>query len=300
MTKCAQVAIIGRPNAGKSTLLNAILGEHLSIVTPKPQTTRRSVLGIHTANDCQLIFVDTPGVLKPRYKLQSAMMQYVQESLEASDIICVIIDVVKAVEHESVLEPMMLSMLRPIAERGEIPIVLVLNKMDALGQSKMALPLVEQARLSKLFVKSVAISALQNREVDALIEILQRLAPEAPYLYEEDQLSTMPQRFFVAELVRETIFKHFREEVPYATDVQVVEFDEKEDGKWLITADITVERDTQKAIMIGKGGEALKRVGVESREAIEAHLGRPVRLELFVKVRNDWRNDRAQLANLGY
>ncbi len=300
MTKCAHVAIIGKPNAGKSTLLNAILGEHLSIVTPKPQTTRRTVLGIHTQNDVQLVFVDTPGLLKPRYKLQKAMMQYVQDTLEASDIICVIVDVEKAVQHEGVLDPMLESIVRPIAEKKTIPIVLVLNKMDALAQSKRALPLIEQARLTGWFVKSVAVSALQNREVDALVNILQQLAPEGPFLYSEDELSTLPQRFFVAELVREAIFNNFRDEIPYATDVHVIEFDETKPDKWLITADITVERDTQKAILIGKGGEALKRIGIESRAAIENLLQHPVRLELFVKVRSDWRNDRAQLANLGY
>ncbi len=300
MSRCAQVAIVGRPNVGKSTLLNAILGERLSIVTPKPQTTRRAVLGIHTENDTQLVFVDTPGVLMPRYKLQHSMMGYVQETLEVADIICVIVDVTKAVEHQGVLDPMMESLLRPIAQRGEIPIVLVLNKMDALAQSKLALPLVEQARMSGVFVKSVAVSALQNKEVDDLVAVLQSLAPEAPFLYEEDQLSTMPQRFFVAEFVREAIFRHYREEIPYATDVHVVEFVESEGEKVKITADITVERDSQKAILIGKGGEALKQVGIESRKVIEEFLDKPVRLELFVKVRTDWRNNRAQLTNLGY
>lgn len=300
MTRCAQVAIIGKPNAGKSTLLNAVLGQHISIVTPKPQTTRRNVLGIYTANNTQLVFVDTPGILKPRYRLQKTMMQYVMDGLEECDMLCVIVDVVKAVEHEQVLDPMLKQVLEPIAKKGEMPIVLVLNKMDALGQSKLALPLIEQARLSGMFQKSVAVSALQNREVDALVEVLSNLAPEAPFLYDAEQLSTLPQRFFVAELIREVIFKQYREEIPYATEVTIAEFKESATGPWRISADITVERDTQKIIMIGKGGEALKRVGIAARKAIQEHLDHPVHLELFVKVRTDWRNDRTQLANLGY
>lgn len=300
MTKCAHVAIVGRPNVGKSTLLNAILGEHLSIVTAKPQTTRRNVLGIYSSDTTQLIFVDTPGVLRPRYRLQNAMMQYVQECLEQADIICVVVDIVKAVEHEAVLDPMLDSLLRKVTQHSSVPIVLVLNKMDALSQSKLALPLIEQARLSNLFVKSVAVSAKENKEVDALVTTLEQLAPEGEFLYDKDQLSTLPQRFFVAELIREEIFKQYREEIPYATDVTVVEFKEKSGSSWRITADITVERDTQKIILIGKGGEALKKVGIKAREAIEQQLQHPVHLELFVKVRSDWRNDRSQLANLGY
>jgi len=300
MTRCANVAIIGRPNAGKSTLLNAILGEHLSIVTPKPQTTRKRVLGIHTDEQAQLIFMDTPGILKPRYRMQSAMMGYVTETLAECEIICVIVDVVKAVERETVIDPMVERLLRPILDEGASQIVLVLNKMDALKDPKRALPLIEEARASGLFHRSVAVSARDGREVDALVEILTELAPEGDFIYEPDQISTLPQRFFVAELIREAIFRHFREEVPYATDVAVVEFIEHADDKWHITADITVERDTQKAILIGKGGSALKQIGTEAREKIEDHLQHPVFLELFVKVRADWRNDRNQLGNLGY
>lgn len=300
MSKFAQIALIGRPNAGKSTLMNAIIGEHLSIVTAKPQTTRRTVLGIHTDNDTQLVFIDTPGILRPQYQLQSSMMQYVRESLAACHILCVIVDVVKAVEHGTVLDPMTQKLLKPVAADGHVPIVLVLNKMDALPQSKQALPLIEQARESGLFTRSVAVSALQGREVSALVEILQGLAPEGDFQYAPDELSTMPQRFFAAEFIREAIFTHFREEIPYSTDVQVIRFDETDPNRWLISADITVERESQKGILIGKGGLALKTIGSEARESIEKFLDRHVHLELFVKVRTDWRNNRTQLSNLGY
>ena len=300
MTRCANVAIIGRPNAGKSTLMNAVLGEHLSIVTPKPQTTRKRVLGIYTDDDTQLIFMDTPGILKPKYRMQSAMMGYVTETLAECEVICVIVDVAKALDRGTVIDPMVERLLQPILDEGEAQVVLVLNKMDALKDPKRALGLVEEARLSGQFHRSVAISAREGREVDALLNILKELAPEGEFIYEPDQLSTLPQRFFVAELIREAIFHHFREEVPYATDVDIVEFIEHEDEKWHITADIMVERPTQKAILIGKGGSALKQIGIQAREKIEDHLQHPVFLELFVKVRADWRNDRNQLGNLGY
>lgn len=297
MTRCGHIAIIGRPNAGKSTLLNTILGEHLSIVTPKPQTTRKRVLGIYTDEQAQLIFVDTPGVLKPRYRMQHAMMGYVTDTLAEADVICMIVDAEKAVERGTALDPMITQLLS--SAKGT-PVVLVLNKMDAVPVKKEVLPLIEEARLSGLFVRSVAVSALENKEVDALVGYLKELIPEADFIYEPDQLSTLPQRFFVAELIREAIFRNYREEIPYATDVNILEFDEREDGKWHITADITVERDSQKGILIGKKGEALKKIGIQAREAIERHLGQEIFLELFVKVRTDWRDDRSQLQNLGY
>ncbi len=297
MTRCGQIAIIGRPNAGKSTLLNAILGEHLSIVTPKPQTTRKRVLGIYTDDAAQLIFVDTPGVLKPKYRMQHAMMGYVSDTLAEADVICMIVDAVKAVERGTALDPMIAQLL---SGAKETPVVLVLNKMDAVPVKKDVLPLIEQARLSGMFARAIAISASENKEVDALVGYLKDLLPEGDFIYEPDQLSTLPQRFFVAELIREAIFRNYREEIPYATDVNIVEFDEREDGKWHINADIMVERDSQKGILIGKKGEALKTIGIQAREAIERHLGQEIFLELFVKVRTDWRNDRSQLQNLGY
>jgi GTPase len=297
MTKCGHIAIIGRPNAGKSTLLNAILGEHISIVTPKPQTTRKRVLGIYTDDTTQLIFIDTPGVLKPKYRMQHAMMGYVTDTLAEADVVCVIVDAEKAVERGTALDPMITPLLS--AAKGT-PVVLVLNKMDAVPVKKEVLPLIEEARLSGLFVRSVAISASENKEVDALVGYLKDLVPEGEFIYERDQLSTLPQRFFVAELIREAIFKQYREEIPYATDVNIIEFEEHEDTKWHITADITVERDSQKGILIGKKGEALKQIGIAARESIERHLGQEIFLELFVKVRTDWRDDRSQLLNLGY
>jgi GTPase len=295
-TRCATVAIVGRPNAGKSTLLNSILGTKLSIVTPKPQTTRKRVHGIYTNESAQLIFIDTPGVLSPRYRMQKSMMGYVDESLDEADIVVVVVDVVKAVERESISD----SLLWPMLERRKKPTILALNKMDALGVRKEALPLMEQARLSGAFTKAIAISAASNTYVEDLLAMLCEIAPEGPFVYDTDTLSDQPERFFVGELIREVVFQRFKDEIPYATDVSIVEFKEREEGKWYIAADIIAERDTQKAILIGAKGAALKRVGEEARQAIEAHLEQGVYLELFVKVRNDWRNDRTQLASLGY
>lgn len=300
MTRCGTVAIIGRPNAGKSTLLNAILGTHLSIVTDKPQTTRKRVLGIYTDEAAQIIFVDTPGLIKPRYKLQRAMMGYVNETLSEVDVVCVIVDTEKVVDRGTVLDPMYTDIIKQNVSEADVPVILVFNKMDALKVKNDALPFIEEARLSGLFARSVAVSAKENKEVDALVGILKELIPEGEFVYDKDELSTLPERFFVAELIREVIFRRFEKEIPYATDVSIVEFKENEKGKWVVTADIVVERDTQKAILIGKGGEALKQVGIEAREAIEKHLEHPIFLELFVKVRQDWRNDKGQLSSFGY
>ncbi len=296
MTRCATVALVGRPNAGKSTLLNAILGMHLSIVTNKPQTTRKRVLGIHTEDDSQLIFLDTPGLLAPKYQMQKAMMGYVDESLDAADIICIIVDVKKAFERGTIIDPMWSDAI----QKRKSPTILVLNKMDMLGVPKEAMVLMEQARLSGLFQQAIAISAKDNTFVEDLVALLRQLSPEAPFEYDSEIVSDQSERFFVAEFIREAIFKQFSEEIPYAADVMIAEFKEREGGKWYIAADIMVERENQKAILIGAKGGALKQVGEVSRATIEKHLGRPVYLELYVKVRNDWRNDRTQLASLGY
>jgi GTP-binding protein Era len=296
VTRCATVAIVGRPNSGKSTLLNAILEMHLSIVTAKPQTTRRRILGIDTTEDTQLIFLDTPGMLKPRYKLQRSMMGFVDEALDESDIICVVVDAKKAIERGTVLDPMWSKELT----KRKRPTVLVLNKMDAVGIRKEALPLMEEARLSGLFTKAIAISAKENKWVDELLKMLRELAPEAPFAFDADIASDQTDRFFVSEFIRESVFKQFSEEVPYATEVMITEFKENEEGKWYISADVIVERENQKAIIIGAKGAALKKIGTTARATIEEYLGHPVYLELYVKVRHDWRNDRAQLASMGY
>jgi GTP-binding protein Era len=276
--------------------MNAIMSMHLSIVSNKPQTTRRRVLGIYSNESSQLVFLDTPGMIKPKYGLQRSMMGSVDEALDEADISCVVVDTPKAIERRTVIDPMWSG----VVERRKRPTVLVLNKMDAVKIRKEALPLMEEARASGLFAKAIALSAKSNTYVDDLLGILSDIAPEGPFQYDPDLASDQTDRFFVAEFVREAVFKQFTEEVPYATEVMITEFKEREGGKWFISADIIVERDNQKGILIGAGGSSLKQVGSSARTTIEDYLGTSVFLELYVKVRGDWRNDRAQLASMGY
>lgn len=322
-TKAGFVAIIGEPNVGKSTLMNAILGTKLSIVTPKPQTTRKSVLGIHTEGDTQIVFFDTPGVLKPSYGLHHSMMEFVKSSIEGADAVLVVVDIDKLLSRKVAtaqrnakkgkktvsskatqpsndgLRSLMLKLQTRLETIGK-PIVVALNKMDALFDKKQALPIMD-ALMKTGFVTHVApISALENKFVDELMQVLRSYMPEHDFYYDEEMLSTHPQRFFVGEIIREAVFMRYKEEIPYSTEVNVVEFKEREAGKWYISAEIIVERETQKQIIIGKGASALKELGSTARTAIEQHLETPIFLEIFVKVREDWRNNQAHLKSFGY
>ncbi len=295
-TKAGFVAIIGKPNAGKSTLMNSIIGEKLSIVTPKPQTTRKRVLGIYTEANTQIVFTDTPGVLKPRYELQEAMMGYVSESIEAADLLLLLFDVGQFSLERNIFHQSFLSML----EKANKPIVLLLNKIDLVKDKKELLPMIAHFQGYKLFNEIVPISAIDSSSSNALLPIISSYLPESPFYYDEDMLSTQNQRFFVSELLRECIFKSYSEEIPYSTEVAIMEFKEREEGKWYISAEIIVERDTQKGIIIGKAGAKLKEVGTNARLAIEEHLDMPVFVELFVKVRENWRSKKHLLKSYGY
>jgi GTPase len=326
ITKAGFVAIIGEPNVGKSTLMNAILGTKLSIVTPKPQTTRKSILGIHTEGDTQIVFFDTPGVLTPSYELHRSMMDFVKTSIEGADAVLVVVDVEKMLSRQQGrgirasrnarksankllrtapttndgLQSLMLVLQTRLETIGK-PVIVALNKMDAVFDKKLALPIMD-ALMKTEFVTHVApISALENKFVDDLVSVLRAQMPVHEFYYDEEMLSTHPQRFFAGEIIREAVFMRYREEIPYSTEVNVVEFKEREDGeKWYISAEIIVERDTQKQIIIGKGGAALKELGSTARQAIEEHLEMPIFLEIFVKVREDWRNSQAHLHSFGY
>lgn len=283
------VAIVGKPNAGKSTLLNALLGQKLSIVTAKPQTTRHRVLGILSDAESQIIFLDTPGVIEPRYGLQESMMRSVRRAVVDADLILFIADVTRE-------SPDTLS----LAELGNVPAVLVLNKMDLI-RSEDALPLVEKYTSLRTFSDVVPVSARKKTNLDVLTEVITARIPEGPPFYPKDQVSEHPERFFVAEIIREKIFQKFGQEVPYSTQVNIVDFTEKSDsGKDIIDAEIVVERDSQKAILIGKNGAAVKEVGIRARKSIELFLERPVYLRLFVKVRKGWRDSDTQLRSFGY
>lgn len=295
-TKCGFVAIIGEPNAGKSTLLNVILGTKLSIVTPKPQTTRKNVIGIYTKENVQIIFIDTPGIITPNYELQASMMKNVDESLSGTDIITVITDVSKISKKFDKFEKLILKKIQPINQ----PKIALLNKIDLLKDIKQTLPIIDKIEKYKIFDDIIPVSAVYASNIDRYIETLIKYLPENPFMYEPELLSTENERFFVSEIIREVLFNELKEEVPYSTEVMINSFKERENGKWFISADIIVERDSQKVIILGAKGFKLKKIGIKARAAIEAHLGKEIFLKLFVKVRPKWRNNKSFLKSLGY
>jgi len=289
------VAIVGEPNVGKSTLVNRLVGAKLSIVTNKPQTTRKSVLGIQTTEHAQVIFLDTPGVLTPHYLLQQKMVGYVKTALQDADMILLMIDA-GAPDLERLAAT-------PVGDvRGlRKPIVLAINKVDALPDRKVVLPLMERFMKLGVFREVIPISALHGDNADVLMEAIEKTLPPGEPLYDPDLISQQPQRFFVSELIREQILKLYQQEIPYSVEVAIVEFKERPaPAKVYIHAEIIVERDTQKGIIIGKKGEALRRLGERARRSIEEFLDQPVFLELFVKVRADWRQSESRLRSFGY
>lgn len=292
--KCGFVSIIGKPNEGKSTLMNAIVGAKLSITTAKPQTTRKRILGIYTENDTQIIFTDTPGIIKPKYELQKMMMDYVDDSIKSSDLIIYLLSADILVKKD--IPGYMIDMLREYPNKK----VAVINKMDLLENKKDVLPFIAKMHTLKLFEDIVPISAINNDNIDRLIEVISSKMPEQDFIHEEDLLSTQNQRFFVSEIIRETVFEEFKEEVPYSTDIQITEYKERANGKWYIAADIVIEKTSQKKIIIGEGGSGIKKIGALSRAKIEEHLETEVYLELFVKVRNNWRDNKSNLKFMGY
>jgi len=283
------VAIVGEPNVGKSTLLNRLLKTKISITSSKPQTTRYKILGILTEGEYQCLFLDTPGIIEPAYPLQEFMVQEIKESTQSADIILWMID--PWFKKEKISEKFLKYL------NGKT-VILVINKIDLVNRNDL-LPLIDQVK--ELKVKEIVpISALAGDGVDDLKNIIFRELPEGPFLYPLEELSDRPIRFFVAELIRENLFEFYKKEIPYSTAVVVEEFKEREKGKDYIRATIYVEKDSQKGILIGKDGAALKRIGEESRRAIEEFTGRPVYLDLWVKVKEKWRRDRKFLKELGY
>ena len=293
--KAGFVAIIGMPNSGKSTLMNAIMGEKLSIVTAKPQTTRKNVSAILSREESQIIFLDTPGILRPRYEMQRSMMRFLFESLDAADVISVIWNLEKDGDNTDLLATRF-----EFLANYDVPKVLILNKIDTYKDSKGVLPVIAKFSELNLFSDIIPISALKAANTDALLEIFDSHLPESEFYYPTDIISTLNERFFVSEIIREKIFEQLKEELPYSTEVTITQFKEREAGKWFISADIIVEKDSQKGIMIGKGGTMLKRVGAMARKDIETHLRTNVFLELFVKVRDNWREKPNMLRSLGY
>jgi GTP-binding protein Era len=287
--KAGFVNIFGRPNAGKSTLLNTLMGEKLAIVSKKVQTTRHRIKGILTENDYQIIFSDTPGIIEPKYKLHEKMMQAVKSALEDADIALLIVDVNENLEEcNTIFEALKL----------RVPAVVVINKIDRAGQDKIkeAVSFFETKEYCK---KVITISALSGINKKNFLKPILELLPEGKPFYTGDDISDLPTKFFVSELIREKVYGLFEEEIPYQTAVMVTEFKEKT-TLIKISADIIVQRETQKGILLGEKGSMIKKLGTEARRDIEQFLGQKVFLELFVKVKPRWRENELQLKEYGY
>lgn len=291
------VALIGEPNVGKSTLLNALLGQKLAIVTPKPQTTRHKIAGILNGKEYQIIFLDTPGLIKPKYSLQQIMMSFSAEAMAEADIIIFLTD---ASDRDAVGSVRSLPAISGLFGPKKKPIFMVINKIDLVRKPEV-LPLMKSFSEIFPFDEVIPVSALKEENLEDLKETIVKYMPEGNAFYPEDYVSDRDERFFVSELVREEIFKVFKEEVPYSTTVEIEEFrDSDSERKTYIRAVVYVERDSQKGIIIGRKGAALKRIGQNSRRQIEEMIGHEVFLELFVKVEREWRDDKGKIRRLGY
>ena len=294
--KAGYVAIIGLPNSGKSTLINALLGQKLNIVSDKPQTTRRKILGILSDKNYQIIFVDTPGLLKPSYLLQEKMMEAVKISAKDADIILLIQDVGEDFNGEKLLHQ---EFVNEVLVNLQAPKILLLNKIDLSNQNEIFL-LIEKLQSTNLFTKVIPISAEHNFNLIDVINSVVELLPENPKYYPDEELTDESERFFVAEIIREKILEQYSEEIPYSCEVLIAEFKERETSKDFIQAYVVVERESQKGIIIGREGKAIKKLGEESRKSIEEFLQREVYLDLRVKVKPKWRTDENMLKLFGY
>lgn len=290
MHKSGFVNIVGKPNAGKSTLLNQLMGEKLAIVTQKAQTTRHRIFGIYNEEDLQIVFSDTPGVLDPKYELQEKMMDFVKDSLQDADVFLMIIDINDRGEPSEFL----IEKLNKIP----VPVLILINKIDESNQESME-KVIEfwHGKIPKAEI--LPISALQGINTDLILPKLKSLLPENPPYYDKDQFTDKSERFFVNEAIREKILLNYEKEIPYSVEVVTEQFKEKE-GIIFIDSIIYVERDTQKGIVIGHKGEAIKKVGIQAREDLEKFFQKKIHLNLFVKVKKDWRKNDRDLKNFGY
>ena len=290
MHKAGYVNIIGNPNVGKSTLMNAFVGEKLSIITSKAQTTRHRILGIVNGEDFQVILSDTPGIIKPAYELQESMMDFVKSAFEDADVLVYMVEIgEKELKDEDFFKKI---------QNSKIPVLLLLNKIDTSDQNQLE----EQVQLWQQKVPKAEIfpiSAKEGFQVKEVFDRIVELLPESPPFYPKDQLTDKPERFFVNETIREKILMHYKKEIPYAVEVDTEEFFEEETIIRMRSV-IMVERDTQKGIIIGHKGAALKRVGIEARKDLEKFFGKQVHLELYVKVNKNWRSNQNQLKRFGY
>ena len=290
MHKAGFVNIVGNPNVGKSTLMNQLVGERISIATFKAQTTRHRIMGIVNTPEMQIVFSDTPGVLKPNYKLQESMLAFSESALQDADVLLYVTDVVESPEKNK-------DFLEKVAKMT-VPVLLLINKIDQSNQKQLG-DIVEKWHQLLPNAEILPISAKNKFGTDMLLKRIQELLPDSPPFFDKDQLTDKPARFFVSEIIREKILLYYDKEIPYAVEVRVEQF--KEDHKHIhINAVIYVERDSQKGIIIGHQGVALKKVSTESRKALERFFGKLVYLEIFVKVDKDWRSSQKELDNFGY
>lgn len=290
MHKAGFVNIVGNPNVGKSTLMNQLVGEKLSIATFKAQTTRHRIMGIVNTEDAQIVFSDTPGVLKPNYKMQEMMLQFSESALADADVLLYVTDVIENPEKN-------MDFLEKVAKMT-IPVILLINKIDESDQSKLV-DLVEKWHSLLPDAEILPISAKNKFGTDMLMKRIHELLPESPAFFDKDQLTDKPARFFVSEIIREKILRYYDKEIPYSVEVVVEHF--KEDDRQIhINAVIYVERSSQKGIIIGHQGMALKKVATEARKSLERFFDKKIFLETFVKVDKDWRNSQKELNNFGY
>lgn len=290
MHKAGFVNIVGKPNAGKSTLLNQLMGEKLAIVTQKAQTTRHRIFGIYNEEDLQIVFSDTPGVLDPKYGLQEKMMDFVKDSLQDADVFLFLTDI-KDKAHPS---EFLIDKLNKIP----VPVLILINKIDTSDQKEMegAIDFWHE-KIPKAEI--LPISALEGVNTDLILPKLKSLLPENPPYYDKDQYTDKSERFFVNETIREKILLNYEKEIPYSVEVVTEQFKEKE-GIIFIDSIIYCERETQKGIIIGHKGEAIKKVGTQAREDLEKFFGKKIHINLFVKVKKDWRKNDRDLKNFGY
>lgn len=290
MHKAGFVNIVGNPNVGKSTLMNQLVGEHISIATFKAQTTRHRIMGIVNTDESQIVFSDTPGVLKPGYKLQESMLAFSESALVDADVLLYMTDVVEKPDKNA-------DFLEKVAKL-KVPVLVIINKIDLTDQETLE-KMVDDWHLKLPNAEIIPISAATAFGVKTVMKRVNELIPESPPYFDKDQLTDKPARFFVSEIVREKILLHYDKEIPYSVEVVVEQFRENH-SRIVINAVIYVERESQKGILIGREGQALKRVAVEARKDLEKFFGKKIYMELFVKVDKDWRSSARELKNFGY
>ncbi len=290
MHKAGFVNIVGNPNVGKSTLMNQLVGERISIATFKAQTTRHRIMGIVNTDDMQIVFSDTPGVLKPNYKLQESMLAFSESALKDADVLLYVTDVIENPEKN-------MDFLEKV-KKMTIPVLLIINKIDLSNQQKLS-ELVDKWHHLLPNSEILPLSASNKFGIDLLLNKIKELLPDSPPYFDKDQLTDKPARFFVSEIIREKILLYYDKDIPYSVEVSVESFKES-DERIDIHAVIYVERESQKGIIIGHQGVALKKVGMESRKALERFFGKKIYLETFVKVDKDWRSSQKELNNFGY